>query len=316
MKKIKLFSILLTINLSCSYSTDIIFKGNKSSDITMKEYAAGEDILLHDKIDGKIIFTIQEGEIFKVEEVRDNKNWRKINLDDKIGYIQASKKIFDSPILIKNIVNKNYITYNKNGTTLCKLPSKSFKCKHVLKTLKFREKIQLIKPFLINGSGIWLKVQIEELIGFINIHNVIDESIYESESVDLFKKNFKKICSKKMRFRDSIGNYCYSTKIFSSGDAEERWKERVLFLIDEPSIRFTYGRMYVGADGLLFKVETIDQKTFQLYYLDSEDHSQQMLQIELDYPKKRIFAPLPETLMKGTYKQVSSEKLEFKNKLN
>lgn len=314
--KLILLSLLLLINLSCSYSNDLFLPVSQSSEITMKEYAAGEEIHLHEKIDGKIIFSIQEGEIFKVEELRDNKNWKKIYLDDKIGYIQSPKKIFFTSILSKDIVNKNYITYNKIGTPLCKLPSQSFKCKNVLKTLKFHERVQLIKPFLMNGSGIWLKVESEGLIGFINIHDVIDEDIYESESVDLFKEKFQKLCSKKKLSRDRVGYYCYSTKIFSSGDAEERWKERVLFFIDEPSIRFTYGRMYVVTDGLLFKAETKDQKIFQLNYLDLEDLSQQMFQIELDYPKKRIFAPIPETLMKGTYKQVSSEKLEFKNDLN
>ncbi|MDX1959116.1 MAG: hypothetical protein SFU98_11125 [Leptospiraceae bacterium] len=307
---------LLLVCIHCISLNKDLQKNQSLSSLKNIQLVARENIEVHDSVNGEQIFTIEEGEIFFREEIPENKEWSKVYFENKFGYILKSKNTY--PVLNSslNITEKIFIAYNKTGTPLCsKLPIDN-KCSDIVKTVPYLEKLYFVKPYQINdGKGTWFKVESDSFVGFINRKEIIPESIFQAEKVDSFKKKFQKICSKKEPYLSKDTHVCYSTKMFNNGDAGESWKERVYFMIDENSIQFRYGRKYLETFGLIFKVESIEQNKFKVHYLDSDDFSENTFLVEINFKKKTIYAPMPETLMQGTYREESTELVEFKNGL-
>ncbi|TGK81998.1 hypothetical protein EHQ24_12045 [Leptospira noumeaensis] len=310
--KIIVFAQLL-FYLNCSY---LLKDSQKESENLKIEQAAGENIKVYKKINEEHIFTIEEGEIFLIQDISENKEWKKIYLENKSGYISNSNIFFTLVNSSKNISDKSFVVHNKSGAVLCENIPRNRKCLKKIKSIIHLEKIKYIKPYQINdGSGTWLKVESGGSVGFINRLDLIPESIFNIEQVESFKREFQKICSTKVSYLSENTNICYSSKMFNNGDASENWKERVYFMIDHDSNAFGYGRKYIETFGVIFKVDSIQQNIFKVYYLDLFDFSEKNIVVETNIKKKILYAPLPETLMPESYKRESSEKIEFKTGL-
>ena len=311
MKAFLIFLILLLTHCFPKEKTDSI-----KIPIEKKEYAAGENIDVYNRINGEIIFTIEEGEIFLKETIPENKDWEKIYLEDKSGFIPKNKRFYLILNEKTNFLEELFLTHFQKGTPFCKKPSREYRCPEKIKTLPHLEKLQFKKIFVMYGSGTWLQVENDGLVGFVHQSDVIPERIFRFDQVEMFKKKFQEICATKAAYISKNTSLCYSVKQFQNGDGNETWKERVYFSIDKFSSQFGYGRKYVETDGLIYDVATIGQNRFQVSYLDLEDYSQNSFLVEINVDKKTIISPMPETLMKGTYKQELSERLEFKNGLS
>ncbi|MBP7279946.1 MAG: hypothetical protein KBA66_00115 [Leptospiraceae bacterium] len=282
----------------------------------LEKYIAAEDISVYEKPNKRPIFSMEEGEIFLGESRPENKAWIKINFEDKTGYILSSNKKFNFSFYQEELKYKgNFIVINKRGIPLCKKPSTKYQCDEALKKLNYLETLTLLKPYYMNNSGTWIKVKQDDLVGFVPLSDTVPEELLNISNVESFKKNFHKICPLKKLIVHKDTYACYSTKQYINGDAGEEWKERVYFTVDALSNRFGYGRKYIETNGILFNAELISNGKYKVHYLDHYDYTEENFLVEFNFNKKVLYAPLPETLMRGTYKQVSEEKLEFKNGL-
>ncbi len=302
----KIFILAILILLRCKIDEKNSTRFEIKNKIEIKKYVAGKNISVFDNSKNKIIFKINEGEIFTIESVFGKDNWRKIEFEGKTGYIENSDKNF--VFLDKNLKYQNFLVIHKDGVLICKIPSNEFQCDNPIKKINYLEKLTLLDPNLINGFGNYIKVKQNDLVGFVKLADTVPEEILNQKKVESFVKKFQKICPSK----EYKSNICLSTEKFLSGDDGEEWSERVAFSIHEHSNGFYYGRKYIETFGILFNVELIKKSEYKIYYLDSYDYIEKSFILELDLNKKSIYAPSPETVNAGSYPHLSRA-LKFQN---
>ncbi len=281
------------------------------------KYILGEDVFVYDQDKHERIFTLEEGELVLLEQGERNAKWKKILFEGKIGYLPTSTQIF--PLLSNQSelkFHKYFLVNHKKRIPLCKRPTRTFPCDQILTHLNYLDKLIFLKAYYINYTGTWIKIKKDDFIGFVRLADTVPGEIFNPTQVHSFQENFRKICPVKEKYNHVNAFVCFSTKRFLNGDAGEEWKERVYFKLNENSNQFQYGRKYIETFGIIYDVEQINKSRFRILYLDEFDYSENDFYVDVQFEKKLILGPMPETLMKGTYKQVSDEKLVFKTGLN